>query len=81
VTLSLDGGGIVQLSGANTYSGGTTLANGTTVRINNATALGTGTFTINGGTIDNTNPTGRSRSPTITRKRGTAISLSPAHEA
>jgi fibronectin-binding autotransporter adhesin len=53
VTLSLTGG-IFQLAGANTYSGGTTLASGTTLRINNATALGTGTFTINGGTIDNT---------------------------
>src|SRR5438552_14248873 len=53
VTLSLTGG-IITLAGANTYSGGTTLASGTTLRINNATALGTGTFTINGGTIDNT---------------------------
>src|SRR5437667_5568290 len=54
VTLSLAGSGIITLAGANTYSGGTTLASGTTLRINNATALGTGTFTINGGTIDNT---------------------------
>ncbi len=53
VTLSLTGG-IITLAGANTYSGGTNLASGTTLRINNATALGTGTFTINGGTIDNT---------------------------
>ena len=53
VTLSLTGG-IITLAGANTYSGGTTLASGTTLRINNATALGTGTFTINGGIIDNT---------------------------
>ena len=60
VTLSLTGG-IITLAGANTYSGGTTLASGTTLRINNATALGTGTFTINGGTIDNT--TGASHSP------------------
>src|SRR5207237_1040251 len=44
----------LTLAGANTYSGETTLASGTTLRINNATALGTGTFTINGGTIDNT---------------------------
>jgi len=54
VKLSLAGSGIIQLAGANTYSGGTILASGTTLRINNATALGTGTFTINGGTIDNT---------------------------
>src|SRR5207237_1252976 len=53
VTLSLTGG-IITLAGANTYSGGTALASATTLRINNATALGTGTFTINGGTIDNT---------------------------
>jgi len=53
VTLSLTGG-IITLAGANTYSGGTALAASTTLRINNATALGTGTFTINGGTIDNT---------------------------
>jgi len=53
VTLSLTGG-IITLAGSNTYSGGTTLAASTTLRINNASALGTGTFTINGGTIDNT---------------------------
>src|SRR6266404_643196 len=53
VTLSLTGG-IITLAGANTYSGGTALASATALRINNATALGTGTFTINGGTIDNT---------------------------
>ncbi len=54
VTLSLAGAGIITLAGVNTYSGGTALASGTTLRINNAAALGTGTFTINGGTIDNT---------------------------
>jgi autotransporter-associated beta strand protein len=56
VTLSLNGGGIIQLGGANTYSGGTTL-NAGTLNINNASALGTGTFTIAGGSnaiIDNT---------------------------
>ena len=43
------------LSGANTFTGGTTLLDGT-LNINNAQALGnaSGTFTITGGTIDNT---------------------------
>ena len=48
--------GALVLSGVNTYTGGTTLTSGT-LDINNASALGgiTGnTFTINGGTIDNT---------------------------
>ncbi|MFZ3376745.1 MAG: autotransporter-associated beta strand repeat-containing protein [Chthoniobacterales bacterium] len=56
VTLSLAGGGIIQLGGANTYTGGTTLTAGT-LNINNANALGTGTFTIASGSnaiIDNT---------------------------
>ena len=47
------GVGTLTLSGANTYSGGTTLSSGT-LNINNASALGTGAFTIGGGTIDNT---------------------------
>jgi fibronectin-binding autotransporter adhesin len=45
--------GAVTLSGSNTYSGGTTLSAGL-LDINNASAIGTGTFTIAGGTIDNT---------------------------
>ena len=46
------GAGALTLSGANTYSGGTTLTSGT-LNINHATALGTGTVHIdNGTTID-----------------------------
>jgi len=41
------------LSGSNSYSGGTTLSAGNLV-INHNNALGTGAFTINGGTIDST---------------------------
>ena len=47
------GAGTMTLSGANTFTGGLTLSSGT-LDINTATALGTGTFTINGGKIDNT---------------------------
>jgi Fibronectin type III domain. len=54
-TLAKVDAGAWTLSGANTFTGGTTLTAGT-LNINNANALGTaaGTFTINGGTVDNT---------------------------
>ena len=52
-SLTKAGAGTMTLSGANTFTGGMTLTAGT-LNINNATAIGTGTFTINGGTIDNT---------------------------
>jgi autotransporter-associated beta strand protein len=47
------GTGALTLAGNNAFSGGATLSSGQ-LNINNATALGSGTFTINGGTIDNT---------------------------
>ena len=54
-TLTKADGGTWTLSGANTFTGGTTL-NAGTLNINNASTLGTsaGTFTIAGGTIDAT---------------------------
>ncbi len=51
--LTKAGAGSLMLSGANTYTGGTTLSAGQ-IDINNAKAIGTGTFAISGGTIDNT---------------------------
>ena len=45
--------GTLSISGAQTYSGVTTL-NGGTLAINSATAIGNGTLTIKGGTLDNT---------------------------
>lgn len=53
LTLRKTGAGTLTLSGANTYAGGTTVSAGT-LNINNANALGTGTFTITAGAIDNT---------------------------
>ena len=46
------GTGTWNLSGSNTYSGGTTLADGT-LRLGNASALGSGTLTLAGGALDN----------------------------
>jgi RHS repeat-associated protein len=51
--LTKAGAGTLTLSGANTYTGGMTLSAGQ-IDINNAKAIGTGTFAISGGTIDNT---------------------------
>jgi autotransporter-associated beta strand protein len=51
--LVIQGPGTLALSGSNLHSGGTTLANGT-LQINSSSALGSGLFTIQGGTIDNT---------------------------
>ena len=54
LTLSLAGAGIIQFAGSNTYGGATTIASGTTVKISNATALGTtalGTTVASGATL------------------------------
>ncbi|MDP9173513.1 MAG: autotransporter-associated beta strand repeat-containing protein, partial [Planctomycetota bacterium] len=49
------GSGAIALSGANTYSGGTTVFPGAELDINGSSAIGTGLLTINSGaTIDNT---------------------------
>ena len=48
--LTINGAGTVRLNGAGSGTGGVTLTAGTLV-IDSATALGTGTFTINGGSL------------------------------
>ncbi len=50
-SLILGGAGRTILSGPNTYSGGTQLNSGT-LSLGSAAALGSGTLTINGGTLD-----------------------------
>jgi autotransporter-associated beta strand protein len=53
-SLTKAGTGALTLSGANTYGGGTTLSAGT-LNINSTTAIGSGAFTLGGGTFDTTN--------------------------
>ena len=50
--LTKDGTGTLTLTGANTYSRGTTLDAGK-LRVNNNEAIGTGTLTLNGGIFSN----------------------------
>ena len=51
VALTKSGGGILTLSGSNSYSGLTTISSGTLL-LANANALGTGNLTASGGTVD-----------------------------
>ncbi len=51
-TLTLNGNGTLSLSGNSTYSGGTTISNGTLAVTNTSgNATGTGNVTLNGGTL------------------------------
>ena len=49
-TLTKLGDGVLTLSGSNSFSGGTTVSAGT-LAVNNVNAAGTGTITLNGGTL------------------------------
>jgi autotransporter-associated beta strand protein len=51
VTVVKAGAGTLELSGANTYTGGTVINAGTLLMSTNRTALGTGALTINGGEL------------------------------
>ncbi|MCE2994785.1 MAG: autotransporter-associated beta strand repeat-containing protein, partial [Flammeovirgaceae bacterium] len=53
LAITKTGVGSLALSGNNAYSGSTTLSSGT-LSINSSTAIGTGTFVVAGGSIDNT---------------------------
>ncbi len=68
-SLTIGGSGTTELRGTNSYSGGTTLGASSILNINSNTALGTGTFTINGGTIDN------SSAAAITLRNNNALNL------
>lgn len=58
----------VTLQGDNTFGGGLTLSGGT-LNMNHAGALGTGTFTIGGGTLDNTS------AAAITNSKNNALTI------
>ncbi len=51
--LSFSSGGIYTLSGSNSYSGGSTIGGTASLRLGNASALGSGTLALGGGTWDN----------------------------
>ena len=53
LSLEMRGSGAVSLAAVNTYTGGTTLTAGT-LNLNNAAALGGGSFSIAGGALNNT---------------------------
>ena len=53
IAINFNSSGSLTLSGTNAYTGGTTIAGTGTVSLHSATALGTGTVTINGGNINN----------------------------
>jgi autotransporter-associated beta strand protein len=80
IVLTKAGGGTLRLNGNNTYSGGAIISAGT-LQVGHANALGTGSSTVNGGTLDfsgfsvaNTvNVTGSS---TLANSSGTAGGLS-----
>ena len=79
LTLDTGSSNTLTLSGANTFSGGTTITAGT-LRMGNAAALGTGSVTLGGGTLDvnglTTNDIGSlSGSGTITNNGGSAAVL------
>jgi len=50
-SMQLTGMGTVVLSGTNTFGGGVTVQNGTTLRINRAANLGSGALTLQGGRL------------------------------
>ncbi len=79
LTLDTGSSNTLTLSGANTFSGGTTITSGT-LQMGNAAALGTGTVALAGGTLDvnglTTNDIGSlSGSGTITNNGGSAAVL------
>jgi fibronectin-binding autotransporter adhesin len=59
------GAGTLTLSGANTYAAGTTLTTGT-LRVGSDSALGTGGFTINGGTFASSSASARTLTNAVT---------------
>lgn len=80
IVLTKAGGGTLALNGNNTYSGGALISAGT-LQVGHANALGTGSSTVNGGTLDLNgysvaNAVNVTGSSTLANSSGTAGGLS-----
>jgi fibronectin-binding autotransporter adhesin len=66
-SLAVQGPGSVTIDNSNSYTGGTTLSGGV-LNVNNPAALGSGTLSISGGTLDNTSAAAIAVNPAITQQ-------------
>jgi autotransporter-associated beta strand protein len=74
------GGNTWNITGANTHSGGTTLNTGGVLNVGNATALGTGTFTVGGsGSFDDATGSDVTVANAFTLSGGSPTYLGSAH--
>ena len=69
------GSGVTILSGSNSYSGGTTVTNGT-LRITNANALAAGPTAVNGGVLQYQNPVVLASATMVSINSGGSLGLS-----
>ncbi|KZK82328.1 Extracellular serine protease precursor [Pseudovibrio sp. Ad13] len=73
-SLSKDGAGVLRLTGMNDYSGGTTITDGS-VQVDDINSLGTGTTTLDGGTLSYSGTTSATYSNLVLSAVGGALEV------